>query len=130
MGKLCTSAGVVCLLMSLASSGTIVPPPQASNAVVAHITQGPTIEYADDQFAVVTWSTDVATESRVYYGTDQKNLSQVSENHNSRTFHRLDLQNLQPNTTYYFRIDTGSPSTVASNSFQTVATGAAAECDL
>ncbi|HYL97238.1 MAG TPA: fibronectin type III domain-containing protein [Terriglobales bacterium] len=130
MGKLCTAAGVVCLLMLLASAGAIVPPPQASNAVVAHITQGPTIEYADDQFAVVTWNTDVATESRVYYGTDQKNLSQVSENHNSRTFHRLDLQNLQPNTTYYFRIDTGSPSTVASNSFQTVATGAAAERDL
>src|SRR5690349_4481015 len=92
MGKLCTAAGVVCLLMSLASAGAIVPPPQASNAVVAHISQGPTIEYADDQFAVVTWNTDVATESRVYYGTDQKNLSQVSENHNSRTFHRLDLQ--------------------------------------
>jgi Purple acid Phosphatase, N-terminal domain len=130
MSKLCTAAGVVCLLTSLASAGAIVPPPQASNAVVAHITQGPTIEYADDQFAVVTWNTDVATESRVYYGTDQKNLSQVSENHNSRTFHRLDLQNLQPNTIYYFRIDTGSPSTLASNSFQTVATGAAAERDL
>src|SRR5690349_21775075 len=130
MSKLCTAAGMVCLLLSLASAGAIVPPPQASNAVVAQVTQGPTIEYADDQFAVVTWSTDVATESRVYYGTDQKNLSQVSENHNSRTFHRLDLQNLQPNTTYYFRIDTGSPSTVASNSFQTVATGAAAERDL
>src|SRR5690348_18338386 len=89
MGKLCTAAGVVCLLMSLASAGAIVPPPQASNAVVAHISQGPTIEYADDQFAVVTWNTDVATESRVYYGTDQKNLSLVSENHTSRTFHRL-----------------------------------------
>lgn len=96
----------------------------------ARITQGPTIEYADDQFAVVTWTTDVPTESRVYYGTDQKNLTQVSENRNSRTFHRLDLQNLQPSTTYYFRIDNGSTSTLATNSFQTVATGASAEHDL
>jgi hypothetical protein len=119
MRKLLTAAAIVCLLGLGALAQT-----------VARITQGPTIEYADDQFAVVTWSTDIATESRVYYGTDQKNLSQVSENHNSRTFHRLDLQNLQPNTTYYFRIDTGSPSTLASNSFQTVATGAAAERDL
>ena len=96
----------------------------------ARITQGPTIEYADDQFAVVTWTTDVPTESRVYYGTDQKNLTQVSENRNSRTFHRLDLQNLQPSTTYYFRIDNGSTSTLATNSFQTVATGASAEHNL
>ncbi|HEU5334853.1 MAG TPA: fibronectin type III domain-containing protein [Terriglobales bacterium] len=96
----------------------------------ARITQGPTIEYADDQFAVVTWTTDVPTQSRVYYGTDQKNLTQVSENRNSRTFHRLDLQNLQPSTTYYFRIDDGSTSTLASNSFQTVATGASAEHNL
>ena len=57
--------GFVCLLVSLASAGAVIPPPQASNAVVARITQGPTIEYADDQFAVVTWNTDVATESRV-----------------------------------------------------------------
>jgi hypothetical protein len=119
MRKVLTAAAIVCLL-----------PLGALAQTVARITQGPTIEYADDQFAVVTWSTDIATESRVYYGTDQKNLSQVSENHNSRTFHRLDLQNLQPNTTYYFRIDTGSPSPLASNSFQTVATGAAAERDL
>jgi hypothetical protein len=119
MKRLLTAAAIVCLLAFGALAQT-----------VARITQGPTIEYADDQFAVVTWNTDIATESRVYYGTDQKNLSQVSENHNSRTFHRLDLQNLQPNTTYYFRIDTGAPSTLASNSFQTVATGAAAERDL
>ena len=119
MRKFLTAAAIVCLLASGALAQT-----------VARITQGPTIEYADDQFAVVTWTTDVATESRVYYGTDQKNLSQVSENRSSRTFHRLDLQNLQPSTTYYLRIDTGTPSTLASNSFQTVATGAAAERDL
>ena len=102
----------------------------AQNQPAARITQGPTIEYADDQFAVVTWTTDVPTQSRIYYGTDQRNLTQVSENRNSRTFHRLDLQNLQPSTTYYFRIDNGSTATLASNSFQTVATGATAEHNL
>ncbi|HLX73889.1 MAG TPA: fibronectin type III domain-containing protein [Terriglobales bacterium] len=129
MRRALTAAGVVVLLWG-ALAGAIVPPTQASNATVARITQGPTIEYADDQFAVVTWTTDVPTESRVYYGTSEKNLTQVSENRNSRTFHRLDLQNLQPSTTYYFRIDNGTPSTLASNSFQTVATGANAERDL
>ncbi|HSB75614.1 MAG TPA: fibronectin type III domain-containing protein, partial [Terriglobales bacterium] len=125
MRKPFTAGALVILLASLAAA--VLPPAQAQ---VAHITQGPTIEYADDQFAVVTWTTDIATESRVYYGPDEKNLSQVAENRNSRTFHRLDLQNLQPSTTYYFRIDTGAPSTLATNSFQTVATGANAERDL
>lgn len=128
MRKALTVGALIVFLGSLANA--VVPPTQASAVPVAHVTQGPSIEYADDQFAVVTWTTDVPTESRIYYGTDQKNLNQVSENRNSRTFHRLDLQNLQPSTTYYFRIDTGAPSTLASNSFQTVAAGASAERDL
>lgn len=129
MRRALTAAGVV-VLGWVALAGAIVPPAQSSNTPVARITQGPTIEYADDQFAVVTWTTDVPTESRVYYGTSEKSLTQVSENRNSRTFHRLDLQNLQPSTTYYFRIDNGTNSTLASNSFQTVAAGANAERDL
>jgi hypothetical protein len=105
-------------------------PVQASAGPVARVTQGPTIEYADDQFAVLTWTTDIPTDSRVYYGTSEKNLTQVAENRATRTFHRVDLQNLQPSTTYYFRIDTGAASTLASNSFQTVAVGASAERNL
>ncbi len=126
------SVGITALLLAWGALAAAQNPPSPSPnpAVVAHVTQGPTIEYADDQFAVVTWTTDVPTDSRIYYGTDQKNLSQVAENRNSRTFHRLDLQNLQPSTTYYFRIDTGTPSTLPSNSFQTVATGATAERNL
>lgn len=126
-----SSVGIIVFLLVWGALAPAQNPPSSSSAaVVAHITQGPTIEYADDQFAVLTWTTDVPTDSRVYYGTDQKNLTQVSENSNSRTFHRVDLQNLQASTTYYFRIDTGSPSTLASNSFQTVATGASAERNL
>ena len=124
------TASLVFLLGWVTMAVAVIPPTQASAPAVARITQGPTIEYADDQFAVITWTTDAASESRIYYGSDQNNLTQVSENRNSRTFHRLDLQNLQPSTTYYFRIDTGAPSTLATNSFQTVATGATAERDL
>jgi hypothetical protein len=126
-GEVCmrrASFAAIILLIAVASAWAL------NQAPTARITQGPTIEYTDDQFAVVTWTTDVATQSRVYYGTDQKNLTQVSENRNSRTFHRIDLQNLQPSTTYYFRIDNGSTSTLATNSFQTVASGASAEHDL
>jgi hypothetical protein len=124
------AAAVVLLLGWAAALGAQNPPRPPAAVAAARITAGPTIEYADDQFAVMTWTTDVPTESRVYYGTDQKNLTQVAENRNSRTFHRVDLQNLQPSTTYYFRIDTGVASTLATNSFQTVATGAEAERNL
>ncbi|HLK33841.1 MAG TPA: fibronectin type III domain-containing protein [Terriglobales bacterium] len=130
MGRMRLWAVMVCLLGCAALAMTQNPPAPPSSAPAVHITQGPSIEYADDQFAVVTWTTDVPTESRVYYGKDEKSLTQVSENRNSRTFHRLDLQNLQPSTTYYFRIDTGAASTLATNSFQTVAAGATAERNL
>lgn len=130
MRRIPRAAAIVCLLawgaMAIAQSG----PTASAAAPVARITQGPTIEYADDQFAVVTWTTDIPTESRLYYGSSEKDLSQVAESRASRTFHRVDLQNLQPSTTYYFRIDTGAASTLASNSFQTVATGATAERNL
>jgi len=124
------TAAMVCVLVWGALATAQSAPISASAAPVARVTQGPTVEYADDQFAVVTWTTDIASESRIYYGVSDKNLTQVAENRSSRTFHRVDLQNLQPSTTYYFRIDTGAPSTLASNSFQTVASGAAAERNL
>ena len=103
-------------------------PPQAPARV--NVTQGPMIQYADDEFAVVTWTTDQAFASRIFYGKDASNLNQISEDGQSLSLrHQVDLRNLQPNTTYYFRIDTGKgPATAASkddvNGFQTTALGA------
>lgn len=94
------------------------------------VTQGPTIQYADDEFAVITWSTDQAFASRVFYGKDASNLNQIAEDGQSLSLrHQVDLRNLQPNTTYYFRIDTGQGTAAASstdnvNGFQTTALGA------
>jgi hypothetical protein len=93
-------------------------------------TQGPMIQYADDQFAVITWSTNASSDSRLFYGTDPANLSQVAEAPREGTYHRVDITKLQPNTTYYFQVDLGQASNVSStqpmNSFKTVAAGAAA----
>ena len=49
------------------------------------ITQGPTIQYADDQFAVITWTTDQAFPTRVFYGKDASNLNQIAEDARSRS---------------------------------------------
>ena len=103
------------------------PPPSAAST---NVTQGPTIQYADDEFAVITWTTDQPFVSRVFYGKDATNLNQISEDGKSQSIrHQVDLRNLQPNTTYYFRIDTGLGAATAGstgdvNGFQTTALGA------
>lgn len=94
-----------------------------------NITQGPTIQYADDQFAVITWTTDQPFASRVFYGKDPSNLNQISEDTKSLSLrHQINLRNLQPSTTYYFRIDTGQGTAAVNssdgvNGFQTTALG-------
>ncbi len=93
-------AGVVVVLM-------ICTPPQLAAQV--RITQGPVLESVSDHSAVIAWSTDKAGSTVVNYGTGPRNLSQVAEapwGANGRT-HRVELQNLQPNTNYYFRVETG-----------------------
>ncbi|HVH88475.1 MAG TPA: fibronectin type III domain-containing protein, partial [Terriglobales bacterium] len=102
--------------------------PQAPTRV--NVTQGPTIQYADDQFAVITWTTDQAFPSRVFYGKDASNLNQIAEDSKSLSLHhQINLRNLQPSTTYYFRIDTGQGTAAVNsadgmNGFQTTALGA------
>ncbi|MBV9610025.1 MAG: fibronectin type III domain-containing protein [Acidobacteria bacterium] len=96
----------------------------------ARVTQGPTVQYVDDAFAVITWSTDVQSDSRVFYGTDPNNLNQVAESGEmNRTAHRVDANNLKPSTTYYFQVDLGQAGTNSPDqpmlSFNTVAPGAA-----
>jgi type IV secretory pathway VirB10-like protein len=90
----------------------------------AHITRGPTIQYADEQSAVISWSTSELADSRVFYGTDRNNLTQTAEAGGGTSFHRINLANLSPNTTYYFQIDTGT-ATGTVNTFRTVARGGA-----
>src|SRR5215469_4701021 len=94
-----------------------------------NITQGPTIQYADDQFAVITWTTNQPFVSRIFYGKDASNLNQISEDVSSQSVrHQINLRNVQASTTYYFRIDTGQGTAATAsadslNGFQTTALG-------
>ncbi len=100
---------------------------QSTYNQAAQVTQGPTIQYADDRFAVITWTTAAASDSRIFYGTDQNNLNLFAEGQMSTPTHRVDLRNLQANTTYYFQIDLGQSDTSAASaptlSFRTPAEG-------
>src|SRR5207302_438674 len=70
------------------------------------ISSGPTIERADSSSASIVWSTSQPSSSRVWYGTDKDNLTQLAESPASTgNTHRVELKNLQPNTMYYFQLD-------------------------
>ncbi len=128
MGKRLVSQFAALVLLCVAGVGQATPQQpavQGQAAAPLAITQGPTVEYADDLFAVITYMTGAPGESRVYFGTAPGELNRVSENRTIGTIHRVDLSNLQPATTYYFRIDNGSATTGATHSFQTTARGAA-----
>ncbi|MFB3915974.1 MAG: fibronectin type III domain-containing protein [Terriglobales bacterium] len=91
------------------------------------VTQGPLIQYVDEALAVVTWTTDLTSDTRIYYGTDANNLNRIAEADGYSTMHRVNLTGLSPSTTYYFQIDTGDMQPSAAEpvaSFQTVAQGA------
>src|SRR5581483_1612640 len=119
------AAGAQSSSNSGASDSDQAPVLSRRTAAVAQVTQGPTIQYADDQFAVVTWTTDVASASKIYFGTDPNKLERTAEGGSSGTSHRVGLKDLQPSTTYYFRVETNQAAAPAMASFQTVPSGAA-----
>lgn len=82
----------------------------SGQAQSVQITQGPTIEYADDKSAIIAWSTNVQASTKLMYGTDQNNLNQTGQAPWGGTTHRVELKNLQPNTTYFFRIESAQAS--------------------
>jgi hypothetical protein len=78
------------------------------------ITDGPRVNQVTQTSAEIAWSTDAAGSSVVRYGTDPNNLSQIAEKPwggahepNGDYNHTVWVKNLQPNTTYYFTVETG-----------------------
>ena|ERR1700740_3344684 len=78
------------------------------------ITDGPLVKQVTQNSAEIAWSTDAAGSTIVHYGTDPGNLSQIAEQPwggtkepNGDYNHTVWVKNLQPNTTYYFTVETG-----------------------
>lgn len=92
--------GILALVCNLAAQ----TPGQAGQAL--QIAKGPTIERATSNSAIISWSTNQPSSSRVWYGTDKNNLTQLAEApFSSGNSHRVEIKNLQPNTTYYFQLE-------------------------
>jgi hypothetical protein len=104
------------------------------------IKQGPALESARADMAIIRWTTNNpgGTDDRfgvVYYGTDPKDLRQMAKSHirlnrqHPETIFRVRVVGLKPRTTYYYKVSStesnGTPDPVKSpvNEFTTPGPG-------
>lgn len=97
------------------------------------ITNGPVVEHVTDTTAEIAWSTNVNSGTALHYGTDATHLDQTIGMPWGGFTHRVTIKNLKPNTTYYFKAEsgqgqgTGTQAETAQASFQTKPAGTTAE---
>ena len=126
--------GVVCLFVAGAAalSGSAPvhaddPSPVKAGKEPVRITEGPEVERTTDTWAIIRWTTTKAggTSLRygvVHYGTDPHALSQTAKSPNRfnlalplMTF-RVQMNRLQPGTTYYYRVESANALDIAEGS--------------
>ena len=107
------AAAAASLLYSAPASAQILPPAQPVTHV--EITQGPTLESAKDDWAIVRWTSsnpggDDEHFGVVHFGASAEDLSQTAKSHirlnrgHPDTVFRVRLNNLKPGTTYYYAV--------------------------
>ena len=128
----------IVVLLPASTLAQILPP--ATKAARVRITQGPELESAWDNWAIIRWKSNNPGGSDehdgvVHYGTDAKELSQTAKSHirlnqtHSYTIFRVRVNGLRPRTTYYYTVDSmdanGTSDGVKSpvNHFTTAAPG-------
>jgi hypothetical protein len=79
-----------------------------SNPINAGVIRGPYLQLGTPSSMVIRWRTDVATNSRVRYGTDPNNLSMMADDLAAATDHIVKLSKLAPATKYYYTVGTTS----------------------
>jgi hypothetical protein len=93
--------------------GRILPP--AKRAGHVEIVQGPALEFARDDLAIIRWTTNNPGGSDdhfavIDYGTDPTKLSQTAKSHirlnrgHPQTIFRVRVDGLKPQTTYYYTV--------------------------
>lgn len=115
IAKHCLTACIPILLASVIGGCTQIqkgPQKAATQTAVAppardvKVTNGPVVRSVADTSALITWSTNVSTDTLLHYGKSADNLDQVARAPWGGLTHSVQLRNLTPETTYYFRVGT------------------------
>ena len=110
------------LALVVTVGGLLHPTPGATQvrpttkAARVRITQGPEIERADSDFAIITWTSNNPGGSPehygiVHYGTDPTKMNQAAKSPirlnpgHSYTVFRVRMDGLKPRTSYYYNVD-------------------------
>jgi hypothetical protein len=102
------------LFFCSATYAQVLPP--AKKAPRVQISQGPALELARNNWAIISWTSNNpgGTDEHwgvVHYGTDPGNLSQMAKSHirlnqsHPDTVFRVRVLGLSPGTTYYYTVD-------------------------
>ena len=105
----------VCGLLYSTPAATQVSP-TTKKAVRVRIIQGPEMERVDPDFAIIRWTSNNPGGSPehygvVHYGTNPKELSRTAKSPirlnpgHSYTVFRVRMDDLKPQTTYYYTVD-------------------------
>jgi len=114
-------AGAVILLYSNVNAAQLTPYapkelPPAKRTARVHITQGPELELAKSDWAIIRWTSNNPGGADehfgvVTYGTDSGNLKETAKSHirlnqnHSYTVFRVRIDGLKPQTTYYYTVN-------------------------
>ena len=109
-----------------AASTTVNKYPTGKYFTAASLTSGPTVSSVTTKKSVITWSTDRASDSKVSYGTGSNSyFTEEPSNSSQVTDHTINLTNLSPGTTYYYKVKwtdgDGNTGTSEEKSFATTA---------
>ncbi|HYP51349.1 MAG TPA: fibronectin type III domain-containing protein, partial [Pyrinomonadaceae bacterium] len=83
-------------------------------AQTASVTRGAYLQMGTANAMTVRWRTDLATDSRVRFGTTQGSLPQIVDDADLTTEHEVRLTNLNANTKYFYSIGS-TTQTLAGN---------------
>lgn len=72
------------------------------DATPAALLRGPYLQAGTGTSMVIRWRTDLATRSRVHFGTEAGKLDHVVNDSLLRTEHKVKISGLQPHTRYYY----------------------------
>ncbi len=87
-----------------AVSSTVSKLPDGKYTTAAGLASGPTASSVTTKKAVITWSTDRASDSKIAYGIASGSYNDEEPSNSTQvTSHTINLTNLSPGTTYYYK---------------------------